>query len=125
MTRKTFERLWAGVVVGAGDRRLAPDPRSRELTPEIYIKPDPTPERSSDGAVMFPAEVVRAALGRSLRSTFEVEGIIGVRDEAWQVDDGSGSSPGTASSETAAHQHARYRGGIAMSARDTVTAEGL
>ena len=121
LNRKSFERLHAGFRLEGGRRALSETgTASRPLQPEVYIKPDPTPV-GTPGIVfhLIPSAVAVAALSRAGRLPIDVEPILTVREQEWTVSPADGGGPAepaasrTATSETAAHQHARHHGGVA------------
>ena len=79
---------------------------------------------TSKGVQLFPASVANAAAYRNGHMPFINDALIAVDEERWGVAGGA-DSEGPATSETAAHQRARHRGGVAFSEGDKIRVGGL
>lgn len=121
LTRKTFERLEAGIGM-TGESRLFDEGSAvdRPLRPELFVWP-----RSEPAAIVelqaVPLGVSLSARSRGARRPVgRIEPVLGLRDEGWTVAKGAPGPADSIVSETAAHQRARHDGGVAMSAGDAI-----
>jgi hypothetical protein len=119
INRRSFERLPAGLRLGGEQRVLSEGHREKEVEAQLFVKP----ERRSLALVAssaFPGGVAEAALSRGLRTSAIVTAELGLAEESWSVFI-PGEEPQSTASETAAHQVARYQGGVALPEGDAIT----